>query len=162
MAREGTVPLRGGTGRIPPERKSRPKASVSAAPTPTPTFEVTRDEDWLEGHRTGLPAEVRRLRGTPTATLDLHRLDIESARRRVSSFLARERENGHELVLIVVGRGRHSPGGHGVLRNEIGDWLTLPPTSSSVLAFRTAPRNLGGAGGVVVLLARGSRRVKRG
>jgi hypothetical protein len=31
-----------------------------------------------------------------------------------------------------------------------------------VLAFRTAPRHLGGAGGVVVLLAPGSHRVKRG
>lgn len=157
MAREGTVPLRAGTRRIAPERKSRPAASVSAAPT----FEVTRDDDWLEGQRTGLSVELRRrLHGTPTATLDLHRLDTESARRRVGSFLARERANGHELVLVVVGRGRHSPGGQGVLRSEIGDWLTTPPIASSVLAFRTAPRNLGGSGGVVVLLARASRRVK--
>lgn len=158
MAQEGTVPLREGTRRIPPERTSRPKASGSTMPT----FEVERDDDWLEGYRTGLSAEVRRrLHGTPTATLDLHRLDTESARRRVSSFLARERESGHELVLVVVGRGRHSPGGHGVLRHEIGDWLTTPPAASLVLAFRTAPRNLGGSGGVVVLLAQGSRRVRR-
>src|SRR5687767_6519678 len=63
MAREGTVPLRAGTRRIAPERKSRPAASVSAAPT----FEVTRDDDWLEGQRTGLSVELRRrLHGTPT------------------------------------------------------------------------------------------------
>jgi len=155
MTREGTVPLQDGTRRIPPERKSRPRISGSAVPT----FEVTRDDDWLEGYRTDLSAHVRRrLHGTPTATLDLHRLDTESARRRVSSFLTRERENGHELVLVVVGRGNHSLGGRGVLRTEVGDWLTTPPTSSSVLAFRTAPRHLGGSGGVIVLLARASRR----
>lgn len=157
MAREGAVPLREGTRRISPERKSRPRAPASI----TPVFEVTEDDDWLEGYRSGLSAEVRRrLGGTPTATLDLHRLDTESARRRVASFLTRERANGQELVLVVVGRGRHSPGGKGVLRDEIGDWLTTPPTAPSVLAFRTAPRNLGGSGGVVVLLAQASRRVK--
>ena len=90
------------------------------------------------------------------------RADTDSARRRIASFLTRERANGHELVLVVVGRGRHSPGGQGVLRREIGDWLTTPPVSSSVLAFRTAPRNLGGSGGVVVLLAQAARRARRG
>jgi DNA-nicking Smr family endonuclease len=154
MAREGAVPLKEGIRRIPPGRTSRPKASASSAPT----FEVERDDEWLEGRRTNLSPDVRRrLHGTPTATLDLHRLDTEAARRRVASFLARERENGHELVLLIVGRGHHSPGKHGVLRYEIGDWLTTPPASSSVLAFRTAPRNLGGSGGVVVLLARRAR-----
>jgi DNA-nicking Smr family endonuclease len=154
MAAEGTAPLAEGPTRIPPARSSRPGPSGTSAPT----FDVERDDDWLEGYRTGLSAEVRRrLRGTPTATLDLHGLGIEAARRRVSSFVARERTNGHELVLVVVGRGRHSPGGKGVLRLEISDWLTRPPTSSSVLAFRTAPRNLGGSGGVVVLLAQRSR-----
>jgi DNA-nicking Smr family endonuclease len=158
MAREGTVPLREGTRRIAPERKSRPRAPASSAPS----FEVTRDEDWLEGYRRDLSADMRRrLHGTPTATLDLHRLDTETARHRVGSFLARERANGHEVVLVVVGRGRHSPGGQGVLRTEIGDWLSTHPIASSVLAFRTAPRNLGGSGGVVVLLAQASRRKKR-
>jgi DNA-nicking Smr family endonuclease len=88
------------------------------------------------------------------ATLDLHRLDAETARRRVERFLSDERALRHDLVLLVVGRGRHSPGGRGVLRAEVAEWLTTPPASKHVLAFRTAPRELGGSGGVVVLLAR--------
>jgi DNA-nicking Smr family endonuclease len=91
------------------------------------------------------------------ATLDLHRLDTNTARRRLASFLAKERAKGRELVLVIVGRGRHSAGGHGVLRGEIADWLTTAPTSEHVLAFRTAPRELGGSGGIVVLLARAQR-----
>jgi len=151
MARERTVPLAEGTRRIPPVRAQKPKASPGSAPT----FTVERDEDFLEGFRSGLSAGVRRrLRGTPTAELDLHRHDAEEARRRVASFIASERKKARELVLVVVGRGRHSPGGRGVLRHEIADWLTTPPTSSHVLAFRTAPHALGGAGAVVVLLSR--------
>ena len=118
-----------------------------------------RDEEWIEGYRSELSSNVRsRLGGTPLATLDLHRLDAETARRRVSSFLAKERAAGRDLVLVVVGRGRHSPGGEGVLRNEIADWLTALPTAAHVLAFRTAPRELGGSGGVLVVLSRAPSR----
>jgi DNA-nicking Smr family endonuclease len=87
------------------------------------------------------------------ATLDLHRHDAESARRRVLRFVAEERAKRRDVVLVVVGRGRHSPGGHAVLRTEIVDWLTTLPAAEHVLAFRTAPREHGGSGGVLVLLA---------
>lgn len=150
MKTQGTVPLREGIRRVPPARTSRPRASAAAAPA----FSLEREEDWTEGYRTGLAANVRRrLRGTPTAELDLHGYDSDAARRRVARFVARERQSGRELVLVIVGRGRHSPGGRAVLRDEIAEWLTSPPTSESVLAFRTAPRELGGSGAVVVLLA---------
>jgi DNA-nicking Smr family endonuclease len=151
MANEGATPLAEGVRRVPPSRSSRPRASTRTLPT----FEIVRDDDWVEGHRTGLGSNARsRLRGTPLATLDLHRLEAEAARRRVSAFLAKERANGRDLVLVIVGRGRHSPGGHGVLRHEIADFLTTLPTAEHVLAFRTASRELGGAGAVVVLLSR--------
>jgi DNA-nicking Smr family endonuclease len=128
-------------------------------PGSAPTFEVACDEEWIEGYRRDLSSSTRsRLRGTPLATLDLHRLDADTARRRVSSFLAKERAAGRDLVLVVVGRGRHSPGGEAVLRNEISDWLTSPPAAAHVLAFRTAPRELGGSGGVLVVLSRAPRR----
>ena len=151
MKSEGTQPLPEAVRRVPPSRVSRPKATPGSAPS----FDIERDDDWVEGYRTGIAANVRRrLGGTPTATLDLHRHDTDTARRRVASFVAGERERGGELVLVVVGRGHHSPGGHGVLKGEIADWLTTPPTSAHVLAFRTARPDLGGSGAIVVLLRR--------
>jgi DNA-nicking Smr family endonuclease len=87
------------------------------------------------------------------ATLDLHRYDAEAARRRVIRFVADECARRRDLVLVVVGRGRHSRGGQGVLRSEIVDWLTTLPAAQHVLAFRTAPRELGGNGCLLVLLA---------
>ena len=151
MKIEGTAPLAEGIRRVPPSRAARPRPVLADAPA----FSVARDEDFLEGHRTGLSASIRRrLGGTPTATLDLHGHDSDAARRSVARFVAGERENGREVVLVIVGRGRHSPGGRGVLRDEIAHFLTTPPAAASVLAFRSAPRELGGSGAVVVLLKR--------
>ncbi len=160
MTTTGAVPLREGVRRIPPPRSLRPNALASARPEPA--FHVELDEDYVEGHRVDLGASARRrVGGTPTATLDLHRLDADTARRRLLGFLARERAGGRELVLVIVGRGRHSVGGHAVLRAAIADWLTSVPASEHVLAFRTARRELGGSGGVVVLLSAGARRAGR-
>jgi DNA-nicking Smr family endonuclease len=151
MKREGTSPLPVGVRRVAPARPSSVRPSGASAPT----FHVERDDDWLEGRRTALSASGRRrLAGTPTATLDLHGDDTGTARRRLARFVASESRRGNELVLVIVGRGRHSPGGHAVLRDGIAEWLTTAPTSPHVLAFRTAPRELGGAGAVVVLLVR--------
>jgi DNA-nicking Smr family endonuclease len=96
---------------------------------------------------------LAKLRGTPRATLDLHGATAESARRQLALFLAAQRAPVRALVLVIVGKGRHSPGGHAVLRQEIATWLSTAPAAPHVLAFRTAPRELGGSGGVVVLLA---------
>jgi DNA-nicking Smr family endonuclease len=156
MTLAGTVPLGESVRRIPPSRSVRSRAP--ATPRAAPAFHVERDEDFVEGYRADLGADMRRrLGGTPMATLDLHRLDTDAARRRLASFLATVRAKGRALVLIIVGRGRHSVGGRGVLRAEIAGWLTALPVSEHVLGFRTAPRELGGSGGIVVLLARTAR-----
>jgi DNA-nicking Smr family endonuclease len=68
-------------------------------------------------------------------------------------FLAAERARGRKVVLVIVGKGHHSPGGQGVLRAELADWLTTAPIAAHVLAFDTAPPKWGGSGGVLVLLA---------
>lgn len=108
----------------------------------------------MEGYREQLPARARRkLNGLPGATLDLHGHDVESARRALVAFVERARRLGQERVLVIVGKGKHTAGGIGVLRSEIPAWLSQPPLSTQVLAFATAAPKLGGTGGVVVLLA---------
>jgi DNA-nicking Smr family endonuclease len=121
---------------------------------PLPEFELIEQDDWIEGYRSdSSPSARRRLRGTCTATLDLHGHDLRSARAALLNFLAAERARGRALVLVIVGKGKHSPGGRAILRQEVATWLSRPPAAQHVLAFRTAPADLGGTGGVTVLLA---------
>jgi DNA-nicking Smr family endonuclease len=143
------APLARGTRRVP----ARPSAAARPALEPS-KFSVEEDEGWLSGYRSDLGAGLlAKLRGTPRATLDLHGESAETARRRLALFLAAERTSVRALVLVIVGKGRHSPDGHAVLREEIAAWLSTPPAAAHVLAFRTAPRELGGSGAVLVLLA---------
>ena len=111
---------------------------------------------WIEGHRKGLSHERRRIQGPIAATLDLHGHSSRSALEALSEFLARERAAGLRRVLVIVGKGRHAPGGAGILRASIADWLSSAPLAEHVLAFATAPAHQGGTGAIVVLLA--SRR----
>jgi DNA-nicking Smr family endonuclease len=119
---------------------------------PAPEFVVSEEEGWVEGYRRELgPRVIARLRGKPRATLDLHGARVASAKTKVASFVARARAGS--VVLIVVGKGRHSPDGQAVLAREIGVWLSTGLPARRVLAFCTAPPELGGSGGVLVLLA---------
>ena len=133
-------------GRVGPARGQTP-----AVVPPAPEFVVREEDGWVEGYRRELgPRVIARLRGKPRATLDLHGARVASARASVARFLARARAG--TLVLIVVGKGRHSPAGEAVLAREIGAWLSTGSPARRVVAFCTAPPELGGSGGVLVLL----------
>lgn len=148
------VAAESGVARLPvPKRRVRPPVPAARPIDPAPPrFAVTDEEGWLEGAREGLPRHARRaLAALPAATLDLHGRDAQDARRAVASFLRTRRARGDRLVLVIVGRGRRSPGGVGALRLAIATWLV--ELGAHVLAFRTAAPDLGGDGAVVVLLA---------
>jgi DNA-nicking Smr family endonuclease len=55
---------------------------------------------------------------------------------------------------VIHGKGAHSPQGAGVLRGEIGAWLSQGKASEHVAAFSTATAHDGGEGAVYVLLRR--------
>jgi DNA-nicking Smr family endonuclease len=57
-------------------------------------------------------------------------------------------------VLVIHGKGDHSPMGVGVLRGEISAWLSQGASSEHVAAFSTARDSDGGPGAVYVLLRR--------
>jgi DNA-nicking Smr family endonuclease len=153
-AATGVVPLGEGPRRVPAARER-------AVPRTTrhSEFSVSSDDAWVEGVRRDLgKSALLRLRGTPRATLDLHGLRVARAERELATFLVSQSAAGASLVLVIVGKGRHSPGGDGVLRGAISDWLTTGAGAVHVLAFRTAPPALGGGGGVLVLLKSSARR----
>jgi DNA-nicking Smr family endonuclease len=121
-------------------------------------FETLDDGERIEGRRLDVePREVRRLRRGQYATdgtLDLHGLGADEARKTVEAFVRKRAVDGDKVVLIVHGKGSHSPRGHGVLRGEIAAWLSQGRVARHVAAFATAPDERGGAGAVLVLLAR--------
>ncbi|WP_394836195.1 Smr/MutS family protein [Pendulispora rubella] len=121
-------------------------------------FEVSDDGRHVEGRRIDVPADwVRRLRrgSLPIdATLDLHGQRAGEAKSTLEAFLQTMRERGERCVLVVHGKGEHSPGGLGVLRGEIGAWLSQGSSSTHVAAFASAHEEDGGTGAVYVLLRR--------
>jgi DNA-nicking Smr family endonuclease len=140
--------------RVPPP-PSRPAASASRRDAASPVFDVKDDGVVVEGVRRGfeeLLGELENERFPIHDTLDLHGLSAEQARRELLSFCKRVRGPARRAVLVVHGKGAHSPGGRGVLRDEIAGWLSSSPLAESVLCFATAPERHGGAGAVYVLL----------
>jgi DNA-nicking Smr family endonuclease len=121
-------------------------------------FETIDDGEQLEGRRLDVdPRELRRLRRGQFAVdgkLDLHGLGREEARVAVEAFVKKRAQDGDRVVVVVHGKGSHSPRQTGVLRGEIAAWLSQGKAARHVAAFATAPDDEGGAGAVLVLLAR--------
>ena len=65
--------------------------------------------------------------------------------------LLEARRQGNCCVLVIHGRGSHSPDGP-VLKQALIDWLAEPPVGSNVLAFASAKGGDGGVGATYVLL----------
>jgi DNA-nicking Smr family endonuclease len=121
-------------------------------------FEVADDGRRVEGRRIDLPIEaLRRLRRGQLpidGRLDLHGMAVSEARAQLGLFLRTMRTRGERCVLIIHGKGEHSPQGVGVLRGETAAWLSQGPSSQHVAAFATAAAHDGGEGALYVLLRR--------
>lgn len=156
---------------VPREDADAPaRASMGALVAEGIRFELSDDGERIEGRRLDVdPRELRRLRRSEYAIdgkLDLHGLGADEARRAVEAFVQKRRSDGDRVVLVVHGKGRHSPRGAGVLRGEIGAWLSQGRAARDVAAFASAgeirvPRGGNRAdpaddvpGAVLVLLAR--------
>jgi DNA-nicking Smr family endonuclease len=85
----------------------------------------------------------------PAGTLDLHGLFRDEALARTRAFLAHAARQGWPVVLLVTGKGLHSPAGP-VLRREVE--RLLADTRELVLEWGVAPRRHGGAGALAVFL----------
>lgn len=121
-------------------------------------FEVLDDGSSVEGRRIDVdPREIGRLRRgryPVDGKLDLHGHDAGGAKLALERFLERRRAQGDRAVLVVHGKGVHSPRGAPVLRGEVGAWLSQGHAARHVLAFVSREDADGGSGAVFVLLAR--------
>lgn len=141
-------------------------AAPQAVPAPPPTFARLLDEniefemdyshEFITGQIRGLDPKIfRKLKGgefSVQAHLDLHGMNADQAKLAVLDFLRRCYMEGKRCVLLIPGRGRNSPLGQGVLRQELTAWLTQAPLKRVVLAFTTALPKHGGSGAVYLLL----------
>jgi len=138
----------------PPPRIGVPPRQRSS--TAEPVFETSDDGQSVQGARAGFEDTLRQTkqgRFPIFDTIDLHGLTVDEARQTLRRFCERVRGRSRRLVLVVHGKGMHSPGGRGVLRDEMAGLLSSAPLSELVLCFTTAPAKHGGSGAVYVLLA---------
>jgi DNA-nicking Smr family endonuclease len=175
----GVTPLdHAGTSRVPvttPEHTPNPRLAQNVADERARTetaeviehlydlvdeavkFEVIDDGKRVEGRRADAPLTlVRSLRRgllPIDGRLDLHGLSAPEAHERVAEFLHQMRTRGERCVLIIHGKGEHTPGA-GVLRGEISAWLSQGRARKHVAAFATATAADGGEGAVYVVLRR--------
>jgi len=100
------------------------------------------------------PRVVRELgrRTRASETLDLHGHNQREAHDAVVSFVRQAHKKGLTVLCIVHGKGQHSEGGLGVLRDVVVNALTKTGASQLVMAFVTAPEGLGGSGAMLVEL----------
>jgi len=121
--------------------------------------------DYQEAKVPGLdPRTMKQLRRgefTVQADLDLHGKDAETARTLVERFIVDAQARGLRCLRIVHGRGRNSPGGVAVLKQNLPRWLGRGPARLLVLAYCSAPAHDGGVGATYVLLRRGPRGASR-
>lgn len=126
-------------------------------------FDVTYEDRYVRGRASGVSFEtLARLEKGEfriCAHLDLHGMPLDDARRAVDEFLALQQKRGHRCVLLVTGKGKNSPRGHSVLREQVPQWLARGPSARRVLAFASARPCDGGLGALVVLM-RGSSSSK--
>jgi DNA-nicking Smr family endonuclease len=173
----GVTPLDRSRGRVPRDRGERSDGSAHPAKRDSRAegrevdavherlrelvdgatrFEVADDGQRVEGRRVDVPLDaVRRLRRglwPVDARVDLHGMGVKEARGQLEAFLRMMRARGERCVLVVHGKGEHSPQGIGVLRGEIAAWLSQGASSRDVAAFVTARTSDGGEGAVYVLL----------
>lgn len=118
--------------------------------------EVPDKEAFLDREApSGRAIEKRKLRKKQVVatddTLDLHGLTRDVALHRLAQFIARAFTKNLRAVLVITGKGKHSPGEVGVLRTAVEEWV-LYRGGRFVHAYAEAPRMMGGAGAFILYL----------
>ncbi len=108
-------------------------------------------QHWKEEQdRIIIHTEKKRLaRMEPQDSLDLHGLTSREAIEELQKFLESSRRRGLKKVLVVHGRGLHSPEGRSVLRPLVKNYLEESPL---VRDFGKAKGEIGGGGASWILI----------
>ena len=105
-------------------------------------------------------ARMKRGKLTPEGRLDLHGMRMDTAHPALIRFILSAQASGLRLVLVITGKGKHKdepgpiPTPRGVLRNQVPQWLSMPPLAQAVLQVAPAHVSHGGGGAYYVYLRR--------
>ena len=103
-------------------------------------------------------SRMKRGKLKPEGRLDLHGMRVDTAHPALTRFILSSQASGKRLVLVITGKGkdRDAPGPiptpRGVLRNQVPQWLSLPPLSKAVMQVTPAHLSHGGDGAYYVYL----------
>lgn len=154
------------TGRVPsPKLPAEPVAKQQALDDKAVLQEAISDEfdastllevdDSLSFRRPGIgpdvTAKLRKGEWSIQKQIDLHGLRRDDARETLSAFIRDCHKLGLRCVRVVHGKGLGSPGKTPVLKGRVQSWLVQ---KNEVLAYVQARPMEGGAGALLVLLAR--------
>jgi DNA-nicking Smr family endonuclease len=107
-------------------------------------------------YRPGVSAAVltdlKKGRLRPTATIDLHGSSANEAAVRLQRFIDSRANVAPQCLLVITGRGSHSPGGHSVIREQTLEQLRRHFTVQAYACSRPAD---GGSGAFYVLVRSG-------
>ena len=98
-----------------------------------------------------MTAKLRKGEWSIQKQIDLHGLRRDDARETLSAFIRDCHKLGLRCVRVVHGKGLGSPGKTPVLKGRVQSWLVQ---KNEVLAYVQARPMEGGAGALLVLLAR--------
>ena len=123
------------------DTKKKEKADVK-------TFEdIIKEKGDVPSKREYTVSQLRTM--MPQATLDLHGKTQEEAEEAVSVFLKDCRAHKIRKISIITGKGLHSEGGVGVLRDVVSDMLEK---DGGISEKSNAPLQYGGSGAFWVIL----------
>ena len=155
LVSEDTVPIEDRDRQHPPGSARKPVAGRKNPQPEAPRFEF--EEDGSGGRATSVSrnefAKLRRGDLQVEQRIELHGHGAERAKHVFEQQIRQALADGKRCVLVVHGRGLHSPGDP-VLRGELPGWITRGALASEVLAFVHAPQRLGGSGATLVWLRR--------
>ena len=138
-----------------PEAPARPLPAITAKATrpvaapparPAPRLQHPPVVGGIEPNRSRRIALGREAFG---GRLDLHDHTQDQARATLRHFILRAHDEGARAVLVITGKG---PGGDGVLRQRVPEWLNETPLRSIVAGMSQAQHRHGGAGALYVAL----------
>lgn len=95
---------------------------------------------------------------SPEARLDLHGMTLATAYSELNAFIMSSHRAGKRLVLVITGKGKDRdmgdaiPTRNGVLRHQVPQWLSRPPTGPLILQITPAAARHGGYGAYYVYL----------
>ncbi|HMB16946.1 MAG TPA: Smr/MutS family protein [Pelovirga sp.] len=118
-----------------------------------PFVDSVNNEERLSSSAPRRMKQLRRGTLVPEATLDLHGATRQDVEAKMISFITNARYHGWQVLLVVTGKGLHSPEGEGVLRSAVEEFLQRGK-SDQVAEWARAPRQYGGDGAVILFLRR--------